>query len=423
VHSGTAGVYWKQVIGAGSTLRVDGFVGRSLFDLFSDFTFFLNDRVDGDGIQQHDSRLQDGGSAQYLYSAKILGVPALLTAGANLADNRIAVDLFHQTGRHIIAAVPGDPSTEDYVHILNPAVYAQEAFEFLHLHLDAGLRLDTFRLAVTDQLNSANTGVITAAAAEPKLNLVYTPDAQLPLALHFNLGRAVTSQDARGMALDPHAPRAAATNFYMLGTSHQLLGFTASTDVFLIDRQHEDVYDPDNGTMQFQGPSRSYGWEVKASARVAPDLMWNGGLTQVGNAFYLGTVARQYVDSAPHSVGNASLTADGWRGLFASLRYRHIGHYLLVNPADTQVPAAPPYPNAARALASGLDVLDFATTKKLPHGLEASLAIDNVNDKRYYETQNLFDSRITPVGPAEARIHGTPGYPLGFTAGLSWRFE
>ena len=105
----------------------------------------------------------------------------------------------------------------------------------------------------------------------------------------------------------------------MIGTSHQVKRFSASTDAFLIDRQHEDIYDPDNGTMQFQGPSRSYGWEVKASAKLSAWLSWNAGLTQVGNAFFLGTSPRAYVDAAPHSVGNSSLTLNGFRGLYSTV--------------------------------------------------------------------------------------------------------
>jgi outer membrane receptor protein involved in Fe transport len=198
---------------------------------------------------------------------------------------------------------------------------------------------------------------------------------------------------------------------------------SASTDMFLIDRQHEDVYDPDNGTMQYHGPSRSYGWEAKASVQLRGNLSWNAGLTQVSNAFFLGTSPRQYVDSAPHSVGNSSLTLNNWHGLFSSLRYRHISRYLAVNPDDASVPPAPPYTNSTQTHAGGLDVVDFAATKKLRSGLEWNLAVDNLNNKHYYETQNFFDSRVAPTAPPEARVHGTPGYPIGFTTGLTWRFE
>jgi outer membrane receptor protein involved in Fe transport len=96
---------------------------------------------------------------------------------------------------------------------------------------------------------------------------------------------------------------------------------------------------------------------------------------------------------------------------------------LIVNPDDTSVPPAPPYADSARTNASGLDVVDFAATKKLLRGLEWNLSVDNLNNKHYYETQNFFDSRLTPMAQVEARVHGTPGYPIGFTTGLTWRFE
>jgi outer membrane receptor protein involved in Fe transport len=422
VRNGTGSAYYKKELSPNDTLRVDGFVTRSLFDLYSDFTFFLNDPVHGDGIQQHDSRLQEGVSSQYVHAGKLLGRPALFMAGANLTDSWINVDLFHAQNRQIIAPVPGNPWTEDNVHINNLGLYARQGVDFPHVHVDLGVRFDEFRFNLADRLMGTST-LNYAGSPEPKINIVYTPSERVPVSIHLNYGRAVTSQDARGMALDPTAPKVAATDFYMLGTSHNLKRFSASTDVFLINRQHENVYDPDNGTMQYQGPSRSYGWEVKTSAQLTRRLSWNAGITQVSNAFFLGTSPRQYVDSAPHTVANSSLTLHGWRGLISSVRYRHIGHYLLVNPDDTSVPPAPPYTNSAYALASGLDVVDLAVTKKLRHGLEWNLSIDNLTNKRYYETQNFFDSRISPTAPVEARVHGTPGYPFGFTTGFTWRIE
>jgi hypothetical protein len=430
VRNGTGAVYYKRNLSANDTLRVDGYLTRSLFDLFSNFTFYLDDLTNGDGIQQHDSRLQDGASIQYVHAGKVFGRPAVFITGSNLADNWINVDLYHDYKRHIIPPVPGKPWTEDNVHITNEAFYAQQGVDVPHLHLDVGLRLDGYRFNVMDRLVVANSGVTYSINPEPKANIVYTPSEHFPAALHFNFGRAVTSQDARGIALNPTAPKAASTNFYMLGTSHNLSHFSASTDVFLIDRQHESVYDPDNGSFTLQGPSRSYGWEVKTSVQISRTVSWNAGITQVSNAFFLGTSPRQYVDSAPHTVANSSLTLSAWHGVFSSLRYRHISSYLAVNPDSlvnldgTPVTAAPPYTNPTYTHASGLDVVDFAVTKALHHGVEWNLSVDNLNNKRYYETQNYFESRITPNEKEGAvRLHGTPGYPVGFTTGLTLRFE
>jgi outer membrane receptor protein involved in Fe transport len=135
----------------------------------------------------------------------------------------------------------------------------------------------------------------------------------------------------------------------------------------------------------------------------------SGGVTQISNSFYVGTAPRIYVDSAPHTVANGGLTLSGWRGVYASLRYRHVANYRL----DGQ---------DATIRASGLDVADLAVTKTLRPGLDLNLDIDNLTSKTYYETQNYFESRTSPGAPSVERIHGSPGYPIGFTAGLTLRF-
>jgi outer membrane receptor protein involved in Fe transport len=179
-------------------------------------------------------------------------------------------------------------------------------------------------------------------------------------------------------------------------------------DVFLINRSNEQVYIPDDGSFEFKGPSRSYGWEAKTSVQIVRHLALNGGFTQVSNAYYLG-FPRMYVDSAPHTVSNSGITLSDWRGFNGSLRYRHISAYIL-DGSDVSVPHA-----------TGLDVLDFSTSKQIRHGVDLNFAIDNLNNKRYWETQNYLESRVTPTAPVVARVHGTPSYPIGFTLGLTFR--
>jgi len=421
VRNATLSSYYKNNITPNTTLRIDAFLARTLFDLFSNFTFYKNYATHpgyGDGIQQHDSRLNYGVNAQLMYGYKLHGHPALLTTGANLADNWINVDLYHQQDRIIFSSW-----TLNHVHTLNSAAYAQSGVDLAHLHVDAGLRLDSYRYRVEDRLNTSNAPQLTAALfLQPKFNFVYTPSVRLPLALHLNYGRAATSLDARSIVVKRTAPVASATDFFMLGASHNQAHFSLSTDLFLIDRQHEVVYSADDGTWEEQGPSRSYGWEVKTSLPFNHHLSGNAGLTQISNAFFRGTAPRTYVDAAPHSVANAALALDAWQNVSGSLRYRHISGYWVLN-ADSQATPAQPYSSATRALAHGFDVVDLSANYKLQHGLVWNLSIDNLGNKRYFETQNLFDSRLTPSSPLEARIHATPGYPIGFTTGLTWRFR
>jgi hypothetical protein len=405
VRSGMASVYFKQEAASGGVFKLDGFVARSLFDLYSNFTFFLNDETQGDEIQQHDSRLQQGVNAQYLRPSQLFGQSALLTLGANFHDNQINVGLNRSTNRAPVEAV-----AKAQAHVTNASGYAQQGVDLFHghLHLEGGLRYDVFRFRVDDRTGQAASGTQTAARVQPKFNLSLTPADRLPMTLYFNYGRGISSQDARGVTQRPDGPKVSTTDFYQLGASHQLSRLALSYDLFLIDRSHEQVYIPDDGSVEFRGPSRADGFEIKAAVKLSSHLSFNGGVTKVMNAFYRGTLPRVYLDSAPHVTGNAALTLTAWKGLSGSLRYRHTGSYRL-DGADPLIHA------------SGLDVLDLSLSKQLRQRIELNLAIDNLTDKRYYETQNYFESRIRPGEAVIARIHATPGYPRTVTAGLTFR--
>jgi outer membrane receptor protein involved in Fe transport len=230
----------------------------------------------------------------------------------------------------------------------------------------------------------------------------------LPATFYFNYGRGISSQDARGVVRNPAAPKISTTDFYQLGTSHQLRRFALSTALFLIDRSNEQIYVPDDGSLELAGPSRAYGFELKNSVQLTRALSFNGGLARVMNAFYRGTNPREYVDSAPHTTVNGGLTLSDWRGLTGSLRYRHIGNYRL-DKLDAGIRA------------TGFDVLDFSLARRLRSWMDINLAIDNLTNKRYFETQNYFASRLRPGEAAVSRIHATPGYPIGLTLGLTFR--
>jgi outer membrane receptor protein involved in Fe transport len=351
--------------------------------------------------------LQQGLNAQYLHPYQIFGRSAVLTIGSNFHDNQINVGLNQTEEREFQAA-----TSSAHAHVTNMAGYVQQGVDLLgqKLHLDVGMRFDYFRFDVEDHLVPQDGGLKGASRFQPKANISYTPSNRLPVTFYASYGRGISSQDARGVVQRPDAPKVSTTDFYQLGTALQLKPLSLSTDVFWIDRSNEQVYIPDDGSFEFRGPSRSYGWEGKASVQVAHNLSWNGGFTQVSNAFYRGTLPRAYVDSAPHSVANSGLTLSDWRGFNGSLRYRHISGYIL-DGADASVP-----------LAGGLDVIDLSMSKRIRHGMDLNFAIDNLNNKRYWETQNYFESRVTPDDPSIARVHGTPGFPIGVTVGMTFRF-
>jgi hypothetical protein len=429
VRTGVFSAYYRQTLAGGDVFKVDGFLARSMFDLWSNFTFFLTDEMFGDEIQQHDSRLQEGLNTQYLKPYTIAGQRAMLNVGANYHDNQISVGLFpsinRAPNRKFLSpenqANPDVLLTGAHARVSNVAGYVQQGLDLFggHLHLEGGIRYDYFHFKVNDRIDPASSGAQAASRAQPKFNLALTPSDRVPVSFYFNYGRGISSQDARGVVQRPDSPKISTTDFYQVGVSQNYNRLSMSADLFLIDRSNEQVYIPDDGSFEFKGPSRAYGFEVKTAMRLTRFLSFNAGMTKVTNAFFRDYFfaeddpapgERKYIDSAPHIVANAGLTLAGWRGFSGSLRWRHISNYRL-DPIDPIIRA------------SGLDVLDLSIARKLSHWIEFHFSIDNLTDKRYFETQNYFESRIRPGDPVIARIHATPGYPMTVTGGITFRFS
>src|SRR5262249_5324813 len=80
-------------------------------------------------------------------------------------------------------------------------------------------------------------------------------------------------------------------------------------------------------------------------------------------------------------------------------------HCAIAISAATFLTVATPAPRG-----HGLDVVDLSVSRQIHNGIEFNFAIDNLNNKSYYETQNYLESRVSPDAPIIARVHGTPGY-------------
>ncbi len=402
--SGTLAGYWRQENARGGVVKLDAFAGRTLYDHYMNFTFFLNDPVRGDAFQQHDSRLQEGANLQYLRANKVLGASGYLSAGSNFHANQINVGLYPREGRE-----PLGVATRAQAGITNAAGYAQQNVALWggRLLAGAGLRWDGFRFDVADRVEPPLSGARNAARWQPKANASLTPSRRVPLTLFVNYGRGISTADARAVVRRPDMERVATTDFWQAGAALKASRFSLQAAGFRILRSNEQVYVPDDGSIEFRGPSRAYGFEAKASAEVTRFVFLNGGITKVANAWYVGE-PRVYVDSAPHFVANAAVTVSSWKGWSGSLRMRAINHYRL----DGEDPAI---------VAAGHTVFDAGLSRRLAHNLDFSAGVDNLFNRPYFETQNYFESRLRGEQPAY-RIHATPGYSRTVTVGLTVRF-
>ncbi len=67
-------------------------------------------------------------------------------------------------------------------------------------------------------------------------------------------------------------------------------------------------------------------------------------------------------------------------------------------------------------------MVDLSVSRLFKRRIELNLNIDNLFDKRYFETQNFYESRPRAGDPILSRIHATPGYSIGVTGGVTIRF-
>lgn len=406
VKTGTITGFYNKQRANGDTIQVNGMVQRLLFDLFSNFTFFLDDPVNGDGFGQHDSRLQEGLNVTYQKPHQLLGGVGNLSFGANYLDNQINLTLYGRVGR-----VPTDLRTAANNRTANTAEFIQETLTLFKgkVQVTGGLRYDNFNFTATDRIDPTIRISKNGGLFQPKAGLTYTPWLGKPLAFHWNYGRSVTSSNARALIIDPASALVAKTDFYQFGTSHNKGRFSAATSFFWIDRSFETIYVADSGLNEFTGPSRNYGFELKTSMQINPYLSLNASTTKVINAFYRGTSPREYIDRAPHFTGYASLTLSQWKGWSGSARMRAINRYIL-NGEDA----------LNRSRVPGHTVTDIGFSRKLFKGVELNIAVDNVFNKTYYETFEKYESALRGEDPVE-RVHATPGYGTTFVGGLTFR--
>lgn len=402
VHTFNGSVLFKKDYDNGAILKIDGFVARSLFDLYSNFTFFLENQTLGDQIDQHDSRLQQGINLQYLKAYNLGNQKALLTTGGNYVGNEILVSLSKSFKRDPYLNV-----TYVNANIATYSGYIQNDIDFGKFHLDLGLRYDLFYFGVKDRNFPEFTSTNTNGKIEPKFALAYHPSNSLPVSLYFNYGRGVNSQDARGVAQRPKGPKVSNTDFYQLGFTYNKNRLSFASTFFLIDNSATQVYIPDDNTIEFQGPSRSYGYEVKTGVRLNSYLSLNLSGTRVLNSFFRGTSPREFVSNAPSVTLNANLVLASFKRFNGVISYRHINSYIL-DSINTSIKA------------SGLDVVDLQVSRKLFKHFAASIGIDNLLNKKFFEVQNFGDSRAHPNDPVISRIHGTPGYPFTLTLGVTF---
>ena len=226
-------------------------------NLFSNFTYFLNDPVRGDQIEQQDNRFVFGGKLTDAWSHMLPGRDSVTTFGLEYRNDGIKNGLFHTEQRARLSLTTENDIAET---TLSPYVENQTRWNDWFRTV-IGLRSDAYWMDVRN-VAGGNSGDAAAQVLSPKVNLIFGPWQQTEFYADF--GQGFHSNDARGVvaATDPATPLPRSTGAEAGLRTGIVPDLKSELSFWLLDLQSELVWDGDAGTNAPSGPTRRYGIEL-----------------------------------------------------------------------------------------------------------------------------------------------------------------
>jgi outer membrane receptor protein involved in Fe transport len=258
---------YRREVGAG-VFQANVYAVRYKLNLFSDFTYFLSDPVNGDQFEQLDDRWLLGTSGRLTRVLQAGTIPVTGTVGWEGRYDRIdPVALFHTVARQRMATV-----RRDFVRETSAALFSEaEAKLTSWLRVTAGVRYDQYFFAVTSD-NPVNSGRDSAGRISPKASAIFGPWAKTEFFANFGLG--FHSNDARGVTttVDPASgtPVSKVTPLvgsrgYEAGVRSEILSnVQASLALWRLELDSELLFTGDAGTTEPSRASRRQGIEFNA---------------------------------------------------------------------------------------------------------------------------------------------------------------
>jgi len=330
---------WHRQSDHGAT-RVMAYGVYSLLDLYSNFTYFLDDPVRGDQFAQPDRRWQSGLKAAHTLYHQIGGRESETTLGLQFRNDVIDNGLLLTEKRRRYAAV-----REDHVAQSSIAPYAENKTQWNDwLRSNVGVRFDGFRFDVNSD-RQENSGTRLDGLVSPKGGIVLGPWAKSEIYLNGGLG--FHSNDARGIntRIDPkngemvrRADPLVRTYGAEIGArTARLDGLQSTLSLWWLDIDSELVFAGDAGTTEAGRPSRRYGVELANYYTPTDWLTFDADFSfskarfrdneiEAGSGLPVG----KHIPGSVETVIAAGATVHDLRGFFGGLRLRYFGPRALI---------------------------------------------------------------------------------------------
>jgi outer membrane receptor for Fe3+-dicitrate len=378
------------------------------FDLYTNFTFFLNDPVNGDGIHQSDQRWMYGGDIGYRQPGRVLDVDGAVTIGVQSRVDDIHARLGTQTTRNPLGTtIDSDILEASYSPFLKLEVQPTP-----WMLLSGGVRSEVFTFDVRNRCPDCaeqSAGRTTSGLVLPKANLVLGP--WFHTEFFANYGQGFHSNDARAAVAPGSSPLSRAKT-YEVGLRSRPWGperLELIATVWAIDLESELVFVGDEGTTEIRGPTRRRGVEVAARGQIAGPLYFNGSVTWSHAEFTNGDA----IPLAPELTGFGALILRWPERLISQLQATYLGVRPLTEDRSITSPSWITFDLTER----------YQIPIKLSHGrLEAFLFIQNLFDTKWEQAVFAFESRLRNEPAGVMDIHFVPGNPRFVMGGLAWYF-
>ncbi len=379
-------------------------------DLFSNFTYFLDDPVNGDQFEQVDRRTVMGGDITYLWSAASRFDTTFSVGLSARHDDIDEVALFHTQNRIRLDTIRADEVSQSSV-----GVYLQAETQWNdRWRTQFGIRADYYDFSVDSNLPE-NSGDTDDSIVAPKMSIIYALDPESEI--YLSTGRGFHSNDARGttIRIDPTTGVPAEQVDPLVASTGAEIGFRTlrnerlnlSASLWYLELDSELLFVGDAGITEPSRPSRRYGIELPIYYRLG-NWVFDFELALTNSRYDDDDPAGDEIPGAIERVIAAGVSAQYPSGVYGSLRARHFGDRPLIEDGSVSSESSTIF---STLIGYRHDSIDFR------------LEILNLLDAEDQDIAYFYASRLEgePPGGVED-IHLHPMEPRTVRATLTWVF-